>query len=95
MRGTGRHDEEVVADRRAGVDARTQTGVPERAPVGGGERLDRAVVGRHEDDVAGDRGAAEGGRAEPALIEKLLEVRRRLVEADLGEGIATAQWGAA
>jgi len=35
------------------------------------------------------------GRAEPALIEKLLEVRRRLVEADLGEGIATPYWGAA
>jgi hypothetical protein len=35
------------------------------------------------------------GKAEPALIEKLLEVRRRLVEADLGEGIATAQWAAA
>ena len=34
------------------------------------------------------------GRAEPALIEQLLEVRRRLVEADLGEGIATAQWNA-
>lgn len=34
------------------------------------------------------------GRAEPALIEKLLEVRRRLVEADLGEGIATAHWTA-
>jgi len=33
-------------------------------------------------------------KAEPALIEKLLEVRRRLVEADLGEGIATALWGA-
>jgi hypothetical protein len=33
------------------------------------------------------------GRAEPALIEKLLEVRRRLVEADLGEGIATPYWG--
>ncbi len=32
-------------------------------------------------------------RAEPALIEKLLEVRRRLVEADLGEGIATSHWG--
>ncbi len=30
--------------------------------------------------------------AEPALIEKLLEVRRRLIEADLGEGIATAHW---
>nr|MDP2190261.1 hypothetical protein [Rhodoferax sp.] len=34
------------------------------------------------------------GRFEPALIEKLLEVRRRLVEADLGEGIATLYWGA-
>jgi len=33
-------------------------------------------------------------RAEPALIEQLLEVRRRLVEADLGEGIATAHWPA-
>lgn len=33
-------------------------------------------------------------RAEPALIEKLLEVRRRLVEADLGEGIATPHWAA-
>jgi len=34
------------------------------------------------------------GRDEPALIEKLLAVRRRLVEADLGEGIATPYWGA-
>jgi hypothetical protein len=34
------------------------------------------------------------GKAEPALLEQLFEVRRRLVEADLGEGIATAQWGA-
>ena len=34
------------------------------------------------------------GRDEPALIEKLLEVRRRLVEADLGEGIATPHWAA-
>ncbi len=33
-------------------------------------------------------------RAEPALIEKLLEVRARLVEADLGEGIATPHWNA-
>ncbi|MDK9703429.1 MAG: hypothetical protein OEL20_09830 [Sulfuritalea sp.] len=32
------------------------------------------------------------GRAEPALIAQLLEVRRRLVEADLGEGIATPYW---
>ena len=31
---------------------------------------------------------------EPRLIEKLVEVRRRLSEADLGEGIATAYWGA-
>jgi hypothetical protein len=34
------------------------------------------------------------GRAEPALIEKLLEVRQRLVEADLGSGIATPHWDA-
>jgi len=34
------------------------------------------------------------GRAEPALIEKLLAVRRRLAEADLGQGIATPYWGA-
>lgn len=32
------------------------------------------------------------GAAEPALITRLLEVRRRLIEADLGEGIATAYW---
>ncbi|MCW8923134.1 MAG: hypothetical protein OQK69_05825 [Gammaproteobacteria bacterium] len=32
-------------------------------------------------------------KAEPALIEKLLEVRRRLIEADLGEGIGTEYWG--
>ncbi len=30
---------------------------------------------------------------EPALIEKLLEVRRRLIAADLGEGIETSYWG--
>ena len=29
---------------------------------------------------------------EPALIARLMEVRRRLVEADLGDGIATAHW---
>ncbi len=34
-------------------------------------------------------------RAEPALIEQLLEVRRRLIEVDLGSPIATASWGAA
>lgn len=34
------------------------------------------------------------GRAEPALIEKLLEVRQRLIEADLGYGLATAHWPA-
>jgi hypothetical protein len=34
------------------------------------------------------------GRAEPALIEKLLEVRRRLIEVDLGDGVATPYWGA-
>ena len=31
---------------------------------------------------------------EPALIEKLLEVRKRLEVADLGQGIATEYWGA-
>jgi hypothetical protein len=31
-------------------------------------------------------------RQEPALIGRLLEVRRRLIEADLGDGIATAYW---
>jgi hypothetical protein len=39
--------------------------------------------------------AAAYERFEPALIEQLLEVRRRLVEADLGEGIETAYWPAA
>ncbi|HCA28040.1 MAG TPA: hypothetical protein DEP05_10470 [Betaproteobacteria bacterium] len=33
-------------------------------------------------------------KAEPALIEKLLEVRKRLIAADLGEGIATPYWPA-
>jgi hypothetical protein len=47
------------------------------------------VVVRREPDA--DAYAA----AEPALIAQLLEVRRRLVEADLGAGIATAQWDAA
>jgi hypothetical protein len=32
------------------------------------------------------------GAAEPALLEKLLEVRRRLIEADLGDGIGTEYW---
>jgi len=31
---------------------------------------------------------------EPQLIERLLEVRRRLVEADLGEPVSTQYWGA-
>jgi hypothetical protein len=34
-------------------------------------------------------------RAEPALIAQLLEVRSRMVEADLGEAIATPYWDAA
>lgn len=34
------------------------------------------------------------GCAEPALIEKLLEVRDRLIEADLGRGISTPSWPA-
>ena len=35
------------------------------------------------------------GKREPALIARLLEVRRRLIEADLGEGIATDYWAQA
>ncbi len=31
---------------------------------------------------------------EPTLVEQLLEVRRRLVEADLGEGVGTPHWPA-
>lgn len=38
--------------------------------------------------------AAAYALAEPALIAQLLEVRRRLVAADCGTGIATAQWAA-
>jgi hypothetical protein len=38
--------------------------------------------------------AAAYEQQEPALIERLLEVRRRLVEADLGTGIATPSWSA-
>lgn len=33
-------------------------------------------------------------RHEPALLEKLLAARRKLIDADLGAGIATAQWPA-
>ncbi len=33
-------------------------------------------------------------KQEPALIEKLLEVRKRLIDADLGEGVATSAWDA-
>jgi len=33
-------------------------------------------------------------KSEPALIEKLLDVRSRLIKADLGKGIATEHWGA-
>lgn len=39
--------------------------------------------------------AAAYEQREPKLIERLLEVRRRLVEADLGAGIATEYWPAA
>jgi hypothetical protein len=38
--------------------------------------------------------AAAYEQAEPALIEKLLAVRARLIEADLGHGISTEYWGA-
>ena len=46
------------------------------------------VVVKREPDIA----AYE--KAEPALIEQLLEVRQRLIDADLGEGIATQYWSA-
>lgn len=46
------------------------------------------VVVKREPDIA----AYE--KAEPALIEQLLEVRQRLIDADLGEGIATDYWSA-
>jgi len=36
--------------------------------------------------------AAAYEECEPALIERLLSVRQRLIEADLGEGIETAYW---
>jgi len=39
--------------------------------------------------------AAAYEAAEPALIERLLEVRRKLIAADLGQGIATSHWDAA
>ena len=38
--------------------------------------------------------AAAYEASEPELIKRLLEVRTRLIEADLGEGIATAYWPA-
>jgi hypothetical protein len=31
-------------------------------------------------------------KAEPALLEKLLRLRSKLIEADLGEGIETKYW---
>jgi len=37
--------------------------------------------------------ASAYGKSEPELIEKLLDVRSRLIEADLGKGIATEHWG--
>ena len=46
------------------------------------------VVVRREPD------AAAYEQQEPALVKHLLEVRRRLIEADLGEGIATDHWPA-
>ncbi|KPK38362.1 MAG: hypothetical protein AMJ69_08670, partial [Gammaproteobacteria bacterium SG8_47] len=43
------------------------------------------VVKRYPDEEA-------YAEREPQLVEKLLEVRRRLIEADLGHGIATDYW---
>lgn len=37
--------------------------------------------------------AAAYEQHEPALLDRLLDVRRRLIERDLGQGIATDQWG--
>ncbi|MBF0471858.1 MAG: hypothetical protein HQL48_10860 [Gammaproteobacteria bacterium] len=47
------------------------------------------VVVKRQPDAAGYEAH------EPALIAKLLEVRERLIAADLGEGIATPHWPAA
>jgi len=38
--------------------------------------------------------AAAYEKAEPALLQRLLEVRSRLIRADLGEGIPTEHWAA-
>lgn len=46
------------------------------------------VVVRREPD------AAAYEKVEPALLKQLLEVRRRMVEADLGDAIATDHWSA-
>ena len=46
------------------------------------------VVVKREPDAEGYE------KTEPALIERLLEVRQRLVDADLGDGIATEYWEA-
>ncbi len=45
------------------------------------------VVGRSPDADAYEK-------IEPQLVQRLLEVRQRLIDADLGEGIETAHWGA-
>ncbi|MEO5340135.1 MAG: hypothetical protein H7837_06405 [Magnetococcus sp. MYC-9] len=46
------------------------------------------IVVRRVEDAAAYR------RAEPALLARLLEVRQRLIQADLGAGIATSCWPA-
>ncbi len=46
------------------------------------------VVVKREPDAAGYE------KSEPALIEKLIEVRKRLIDADLGQGIGTDYWSA-
>lgn len=45
------------------------------------------VVKRQPDEAAYEK-------FEPALLERLLEVRRRLIDADLGDGIQTEYWDA-
>ena len=37
--------------------------------------------------------AAAYEQHEPGLLDRLIEVRQRLIERDLGQGIATDQWG--
>jgi len=82
------------------------TATHEGLPVGSARS--RFLVFKHDlelDNAAADAASLEslaamtGGESLapeqlPALIERLLEVRRRLVDSDLGEGIGTEYWPA-